>query len=103
MKERGSAGCAGGLESRRRNARDSHARGHVWRQVVLANKRRTRKIAKVKRFDLRPLRAAVLQRFLTGFHRERTEIAIRECAKSSLPDADDGDLSHTFRITGGGR
>src|SRR6266404_2836472 len=100
MKKRGAAGCAGCLESRSRNARDAHARGHVRRQVVLPDKRRAGKIAKIKRFDLRPLRAAVLQRFLSGFYRERTEIAIRECAKSCFPDADDGDGSHTFRITG---
>ena len=41
----------------------------------------------------------VLQRFLPGLYRERTEIAIRERAKRSLPDADDGYWSHTFRIT----
>ncbi len=67
--------------------------------MVLADKRRTGKIAKIKCFNLRSLRAPVLQRFLAGFHRERTQIAIRERAKSSLPDADDGDLSHTLRIT----
>ena len=74
-------------------------RGYVRRQMILSGKRRPGEIAEIKRLHLRRVRVPVLQCFLTGLYRERTEIAIRERAKRGLPDADYGYWSHTFRIT----
>ena len=72
--------------------------GNVRRQVILPGKRRPGEITQIERLHLRRLGMPVLQCFLSGLYRERTEIAIRERAKGGLPDADYGYCSHTFRI-----
>src|ERR1700722_17442331 len=67
--------------------------------MILSRKGRPGEIAEIERLHLGRACVSVLQRFLSGFYRERTEIAIRERAKRSLPDAGDSYWSHTFRIT----
>ncbi len=67
--------------------------------MILSRKRRPGEIAEIERLHLGRAGVSVLQRFLAGLYRERTEIAIRERAKRSLPDADDSYWSHAFRIT----
>jgi len=67
--------------------------------MILSDKRWSGEIAQIERLHLRRVCVAVLQRLLSGLYRERTEIAIRERAKRSFPDADYGYWSHTFRIT----
>ena len=71
---------------------------NVGRQMILSHKGRSGEIAEIERLNLRRFRVPVLQCFLPGFYRERTEIAIRERAKRCLPDANHGYCSHTFRI-----
>lgn len=88
--------CTGRFETRRWYTCDSHPRRHIRRQVILPYKRRSREIAEVECLYLRSIRARVLQRLLTGFHRERPEIAIRERTKRRLPYADHRNLSHIF-------
>jgi hypothetical protein len=39
---------------------------------------------------------SVLERFLSGFDRERAEVAVGERAEVGLADAGDGYLSHTL-------
>ena len=73
-----SAGRARRFEASSRNSADAQAAGDVRRQMILPDKRRPGEISEIERLDLRRLGAAVLQRFLAGLHRERTEIAIRE-------------------------
>ena len=67
--------------------------------MILSGKRRSGKIAEIKRLHLGRACVSVLQRFLPGFYRERTEIAIRKRAKRGFPDAGYGYWSHTLRIT----
>ena len=67
--------------------------------MILSGERRPGKISKIKRLHLGRACVSVLERFLTGLNRERTEIAIRERAKRGFPDAGYSYRSHTFRIT----
>ena len=78
---------------------DTHRGRDIRRQVILSGKRWSGEIAEIERLHLRRVCVAVLQRFLSGLYRERTEIAIRERAKRSLPDAGYGYWSHIFRIS----
>src|ERR1700691_4039530 len=67
--------------------------------MILSRKGRPGEVAEIERLNLRRAGVFVLQRFLAGLYRERTEIAIRERAKCGLPDAGYSYWSHTSRIT----
>src|SRR5271170_7634149 len=98
--EKGSAArSASGFKTRRRDPGHSHSSGDIGRQVVLADERGPGEITHIECFHLRGGCVGVLQRFLTSLHGQRAQVAIRKRAERSFADADDGYLSHTFRIT----
>ena len=75
------------------------AGGNIRCEMVLADEGGSGKVAEVERFHLRRLRVGIFERLLSGFDGERAQVAIGERAEVGFADADDGYLSHTFKIT----
>jgi hypothetical protein len=75
------------LHARGRHAMNAERGRDLRRQVILAYKRMTRKVAQKEGFHLRRIDVPVLEALLASFHRERSKVLAGERPKRRLPDS----------------
>ena len=66
--------------------------------MILARERWAGKVPEEKSINLRWSGVPVLETFFTSFHRERSEVAVRESPEGRLPNPDYGYRSHIISL-----
>src|SRR5690242_9169092 len=82
-----------------RDSGDAQPGSDVGGEMVLTDEGRSGEVAQIECFHLRRLYVAVFECFLSSLYGERAKVTVGERAEVGFANADDGYLSHTFKIT----